>query len=249
MSTIDLTPLLHEDLFGRYPAETLAQAAAAAAGGNLDPALAVGDLAAIVAGEALAERADHAIAAAASALTLRAGELAEPDPAQRLLHALDIVCLSIALRCPLPGAPALRGLAVFTDTSLEWDDAVLAAAVRLLHLAAAGRIDLAEVERVSAGVLVEAERREEAHLARRGRQGALALVGRTQLLQACIDVATVVAYGLARQSIELEGRPVSLEAKVRWHLERAVRAAEAGDLALWVRRGLLEHALTTLASR
>lgn len=29
---------------------------------------------------------------------------------------------------------ALQGLAVFTDSSLEWDDAVLAAAVRLLHL-------------------------------------------------------------------------------------------------------------------
>lgn len=249
MSTIDLTPLLHEDLFGRYPDETLAQAAAAAAGGTLDPALAIGDLAAIVAGEALTERAPHAAAAAVSALALRAGEIAEPHPAQRLLQALDVVCLSVALRRPLPDAPALQGLAVFTDSSLEWDDAVLAASVRLLHQVAARRIDLAEVERVSAGVLVEAERREEAHIARRGRQGALALVGRVQLLQACIDVATVAAYSLARQSIELEEQPVSLEAKVRWHLERAVRAAEASDLALWVRRGLLEHALLMLASR
>jgi hypothetical protein len=47
----------------------------------------------------------------------------------------------------------------------------------------------------------------------------------------------------------LEGRPLSLEGKVRWHLERAVRAAEVGDLAVWVCRGLLEHALMTLANR
>ena len=126
---------------------------------------------------------------------------------------------------------------------------MLAAAVRLLHLVAAGRIDLTEVERVSAGVLVEAEGYEEAHITRRGRQGVLALIGRTQLLQAAIDVATVAAYGLARQSPELDGRPLSLEAKVRWHLERAVRAAEVDDLAVGVRRGLLEHALMTLASR